>query len=110
MRGAESARLIAPENRPLHMLGLGMSVGTPPGGITGDVVVVSDFDELAQLGRSGVRGKIVLFNAAYRRLWPDRRVSHRRTVASGGVGRGGRAGALHHAAGDADSAYRLADL
>ena len=30
VRGAESARLVAPEAKPLHMLGLGMSVGTPP--------------------------------------------------------------------------------
>lgn len=65
VRGAESARLIAPETRPLHMLGLGMSVGTPPGGITADVVVVWNFEDLMHLGRSGVRGKIVLFNAPY---------------------------------------------
>jgi hypothetical protein len=66
VRGVESARLVAPENQPLHILGLGMSVGTPSGGITGDVVVVSDFDELAKLGRSGVQGKIVLYNQVYR--------------------------------------------
>ena len=35
-----------------------MSVGTPPGGITADVVVVSDFNELTKLGRNGVQGKI----------------------------------------------------
>src|ERR1700719_5339107 len=28
VRGAESAQLLEPENKPLHMLGLGMSVGT----------------------------------------------------------------------------------
>ncbi len=66
VRGAESARLVEPENKPLHMLGLGMSVGTPPGGITGNVVVVSDFDGLNRLGRAGVAGKIVLFNEVYR--------------------------------------------
>jgi hypothetical protein len=66
VRGAESARLTAPENRPLHMLGLGMSVGTPNGGISGNVVVVSDFNELAKLGRGGVQGKIVLYNEEYR--------------------------------------------
>jgi hypothetical protein len=65
VRGAESAFLVAPENKPLHMLGLGMSVATPPGGITGDVVVVSDFDELNRLGRAGIAGKIVLFNEVY---------------------------------------------
>jgi hypothetical protein len=66
VRGAESAKLVAPENKPLHMLGLGMSVATPPGGITGEVVVVSDFDELNRLGRAGVAGKIVLFNELYK--------------------------------------------
>jgi hypothetical protein len=66
VRGAESARLTAPENKPLHMLGLGMSVATPAGGITGDVVVVSDFEELNKLGRAGVTGKIVLFNEVYK--------------------------------------------
>jgi hypothetical protein len=62
VRGAESAQLLAPENKPLHMLGLGMSVGTPKGGITADVVVVEDFDQLQKLGADGVRGKIVLYN------------------------------------------------
>jgi Peptidase family M28 len=62
VRGAESAQMLAPENRPLHMLGLGMSVGTPKGGITADVVVVEDFEQLNKLGADGVRGKIVLFN------------------------------------------------
>jgi hypothetical protein len=65
VRGAESATLVAPENKPLHMLGLGMSVGTPRGGITADVVVVDDFDQLAKLGADGVRGKIVVYNAKY---------------------------------------------
>jgi hypothetical protein len=62
VRGAESAQLLAPENKPLHMLGLGMSVGTPKGGITADVVVVEDFDQLQKLGADAVRGKIVLYN------------------------------------------------
>jgi hypothetical protein len=66
VRGVESAWLTAPENKPLHMLGLGMSVATPAGGITGDVVVVSDFDQLAKLGRAGVAGKIVLYNEVYK--------------------------------------------
>ncbi len=66
VRGAESARMLEPRDQPLHMLGLGMSTGTPPGGITADVVAVSDFDELARLAPDQVRGKIVLFNEAYR--------------------------------------------
>ncbi len=70
VRGAESLKLIAPEAKPLHMLGLGMSVGTPPGGITAEVVVVSDFDDMIRLGRDQVRGKIVLFNAPYKGYGP----------------------------------------
>jgi hypothetical protein len=65
VRGAESAQMLEPENKPLHMLGLGMSVGTPQGGITADAVVVNDFDELNKLGADGVRGKIVVFNEAW---------------------------------------------
>jgi Peptidase family M28 len=64
VRGNESGAILSPVSRPLHMLGLGMSVGTPPSGITADVVVVSNFDELAQAGNK-VSGKIVVFNAPY---------------------------------------------
>ena len=66
VRGAESARMVEPVERPLHMLGLGMSVGTPPGGITAEVVAVSSFEELTRLGREKVQGRIVLFNQEYR--------------------------------------------
>ena len=61
-RGAESLQLMQPNGpRPMAMLGLGNSPGTPAGGITAPVVVVRDFDHLAALG-DAVRGKIVLFN------------------------------------------------
>ncbi|MCW5964437.1 MAG: M20/M25/M40 family metallo-hydrolase [Bryobacterales bacterium] len=65
IRGQEWAKLLLPEERSLPMLGLGGSVGTPADGITADVVVVPDFDALDALGRPGVEGKIVLYNAAY---------------------------------------------
>lgn len=60
VRGRESARVVAPVERELPMLGLGMSVGTPPGGITAPAVVVKDEAELAALG-DRVAGKIVVF-------------------------------------------------
>jgi hypothetical protein len=66
VRGKESALLIAPVEKPLTMIGLGMSVGTPPEGITGDVVLAHTFDELRALGREKVAGKIVLFNPEWK--------------------------------------------
>ena len=65
VRGKESGAIVAPVTKPLHMLGLGMSIATPPGGLTADVVVVSNFDELKKLGEAGVKGKIVVYNAPY---------------------------------------------
>ncbi len=61
VRGRESATMLAPMERSLRILGLGNSVGTPPGGITAPVVVVGSFEELEALGREGVEGKIVLY-------------------------------------------------
>ena len=61
VRGAESATLISPRSAPLHMLGLGMSVGTPTTGITAPVLVVGSFDEL-QRRAAEAKGKIVLFD------------------------------------------------
>ena len=64
VRGAESATLIAPREAPLHMLGLGGSIGTGPDGITAEVMVVHSFDELERR-QSEVAGKIVLFNIPF---------------------------------------------
>jgi hypothetical protein len=72
VRGAESARMVTPVERPLHVLGLGMSIGTPPGGITAAVVAVSTFQDLARLGRAGIQGKIVLYNEEYQGYGPTR--------------------------------------
>jgi hypothetical protein len=45
-------------------------VATPPSGITADVVVVPDFAALQKLGRAGVEGKIVVYNAPYKGYGP----------------------------------------
>jgi len=56
--------MVAPIEKPLTMIGLGMSVGTPPDGITGEVLPVENSNLLAALSREKVAGKIVLFTAA----------------------------------------------
>ena len=86
-RGRESAEILNPIERPLHMLGLGMSIATPSDGITADVVVVSTFDELEKLG-SKVSGKIVVFNAPYEGY--DKTVAYR----SAGPSRAAKLGAV----------------
>ena len=65
VRGKESATLLAPIQKALPLLGLGMSVGTPAEGITAEVITVNTFEELTALGRAKVAGKIVLFNPAW---------------------------------------------
>src|SRR5262252_5125961 len=61
LRGDASFEVIEPTAQPIHGVALGGSVGTPPGGITAEVVEVADLDEMAKLGPRA-RGKIVLFN------------------------------------------------
>ena len=61
VRGVESADMVAPIRKQLVMIGLGMSVGTPPQGITGEVITARNADELVALGREKIAGKIVLF-------------------------------------------------
>ncbi|ODN01176.1 Carboxypeptidase Q [Orchesella cincta] len=64
VRGEETAALISPRKKDLSILGLGYTVGTPPGGITAPVLVVSGFDELQQRAEEA-KGKIIVFNEAY---------------------------------------------
>ena len=64
VRGGESATLLEPRVAPLPMLGLGGSIATPKGGITAEVLVVSDYAELTRRAAEA-RGKIVLFDARF---------------------------------------------
>ena len=66
-RGRESAKLIAPVEKSLSILGLGSSVGTRPEGITAPVIAVRSFDELEALGSAKIRGKIVLYDPEWKR-------------------------------------------
>jgi carboxypeptidase Q len=64
IRGHERAELLAPRYVKLPMLGLGGSVGTPEGGITAEVLVVTSFDDL-RARAAEARGKIVLFDVPF---------------------------------------------
>src|SRR5689334_18155288 len=59
----EEGTLTAPgrKNVKLSLCALGGSIATPPGGVAGEVVEVTSFDELRGLG-DRARGKIILFN------------------------------------------------
>ncbi|MFP4065552.1 MAG: hypothetical protein ACLFS0_08650, partial [Bacteroidales bacterium] len=46
----------------LTVVALGRSVGTGPDGLSAQVVEVHDLDELEELGRDALEGKIVFFN------------------------------------------------
>lgn len=71
VRGEENAELLtfpgqaANTTQKIVLCALGGSVATPSDGITAEVVVVRDFEELNSLGRDKVNGKIVVFTHAY---------------------------------------------
>ena len=62
VRGKESVEILEPIARPLVVLGLGGTVGTPPEGVTAPVVVVESLDELKAMDASKVSGRIVLYD------------------------------------------------
>ena len=71
VRGAESAELSEyPGQAPgttqkIVLTALGGSTSTPVEGLSADVVVVNNFDELKALSRDQIAGKIVLFNEIF---------------------------------------------
>jgi len=73
VRGAETAELVeyagqvSGTAQKIVLTALGGSTATPAEGITAEIVVVNNFDELKALGRDKVAGKIVLFNELFDR-------------------------------------------
>jgi carboxypeptidase Q len=71
VRGAERAELVEYSGQPagatqkIVLTALGGSTSTPADGVTADVVVVNNFDELKALGQDKVAGKIVFFNEPF---------------------------------------------
>jgi len=85
VRGNESATLLEPRSKQLPMLGLGGSIGTPPEGITAEVLVVESFEELSEHAAEAA-GKIVLFNAPWMGYGPTVRYRGRGAVAAAEAG------------------------
>src|SRR6202171_120185 len=119
VRGEETAALteypsMAPNTtQKIVLTALGGSVPTPNDGFTAEVVVVNNFDELLALGRKGVEGKIVLFNAKFDQQLADNGFAGPaygqaviyRGIGASAAGRRGAMPALNRSAGGAD--YRL---
>src|SRR6478609_1155692 len=119
VRGEETAALVEfpgmaeKTTQKIVLCALGLSVATPPEGVTAEVVVVRDFDELEALGKDKVSGKIVLFNYHFDKQMAAQ--SHAgeaysqavkyRSEAPSAAGRLGAAAALIRSVGGAD--YRL---
>src|SRR5215469_9195993 len=61
VRGNESLVMLEPIHKELWMIGYGMVPGTPPEGITAEVVTVNSPDNLRDI--PSVKGKIVLYNS-----------------------------------------------
>jgi carboxypeptidase Q len=87
VRGHESAEIVEPASRPLAMLGLGDSVGTPPQGVRAEVLVVHSVEDLdAQASKAN--GRIVVFNV------PFTTYDETRPIRSQGPSRAARLGAV----------------
>jgi len=69
VRGRESLDMVLPRAHSLPLLGLGMSIGTPPEGVEADLLVVDSFVELERRSAEA-QGKIVLFNVPFRGYGP----------------------------------------
>lgn len=73
VRGVETGELtqfpgMAPgTTQKVVLTALGGSIATQTSGLTADIVIVNNYDELNKLGRTGIQGKIVLFNARFDR-------------------------------------------
>ena len=85
VRGVESAEITAPIARPMHVLGLGGTVGTPKAGITAPVVVVHSWSEL-DAKRDAVKDAIVLYDVAMPTWTEDKGSGYGGTVPYRGQG------------------------
>lgn len=87
VRGDERAEIVSPPHHEMALLGLGGSIGTPPNGLTAEVLVVKSSADLAARADEA-RGRMVLFNV------PFTTYGQTVTYRSGGASMAARAGAV----------------
>jgi hypothetical protein len=95
-RGPKEQATVLYDNKKSYRLRtclLGMSIGTPATGITAEVVMVRNFDELQALGASKVEGKIVFINYPMRPELIQNGYGDAVRFRSGGPAEAGRLGA-----------------
>ncbi|HYR27566.1 MAG TPA: M20/M25/M40 family metallo-hydrolase [Thermoanaerobaculia bacterium] len=64
VRGAERGHLPSHNDQKIVLTALGGSVATPAAGVTAEVVEITSYDQLKELGRAKLAGKIVFYNLA----------------------------------------------
>ncbi|XP_023942733.1 carboxypeptidase Q-like [Bicyclus anynana] len=65
VRETEKLTMVQPRIKNISILGLGKSVSTPSNGLSAEVIVVRNFDELEKIPDKDVEGKIVLFDPKF---------------------------------------------
>lgn len=65
VRGEEKITMLEPRVKDISLLGLGRSASTPPEGITAEVIVFENYDQLDKALDEDVRGKIVLYDPIF---------------------------------------------
>lgn len=66
-RGPESAEVVAPYPQRLHILGLGRSTPTPPGGITAEIALFGSYQQMLDQPPRSLAGKIAVVTQAMRK-------------------------------------------
>ncbi|CAG5010195.1 unnamed protein product [Parnassius apollo] len=65
VRGNEVITMLKPRVKNIDLLGLGRSVSTPEDGITAEVIVFSNFEQLEATPLEDIKGKIVLYDPVF---------------------------------------------
>jgi hypothetical protein len=93
-RGEERAEIVAPHPQPLMLAALGGSVGTPPGGLEAEVVLVESLEAIDRVDPRTIAGKIVFFDVKTERTRDGEGYGRAVPVRGRGASRAARLGAV----------------